>query len=668
MDGRIAGVYALYLGTAAARYAPEYGREAWRDLWNRYQAFSARYGKTVPLFRRILAWVIPPLALALPPLGRTGNGGAAALGIIILSFCLAADGAQAQTRIDEADSLYAQAAEAQNAELWERAIEFYTQGAALAPRDSRFPWALGNLYYSRRLYGLAWEEYRKVEALDPYAPDVLYRLSRTAGYLNEDAVSAEYLERLLIIEPDNKEAIGSLGWMYYKLHRLGEGEQLLLAALDYFGPDADFSMTLGTVYSDMFRYEDAKEYYLQAIAAGEDLGDRLFTAVAYYNLSILETRFYNFAAAFDRTNASLSAQNRASGRLARGELFLRRLDISQSLTEYQEAYETDSSPLSKVNLAQAYQIAGRLEEARLYAEDCLDAGDLSWMVNYGIDPVRYKRDLHEILYNTYGGLEKTEGRMVYGTTGEMVRSFFRKASYRFKAAVHRRLFQKYSLLSADAYGADILAPGEQRLDALIQYYNAFESYPRRALTYLNRAREFEVPLIPQAEFSYDTEEGVLLKKGGPLRRALLNFDPLWERDMIAEAYAELALQAKGRSAERQDAVERLYALNRGALRQRGLALPVELTIDAPPEQAPRIERTLRKALASAGIDGTPGTGTESRRFRLNIRVTGTVALCELYDGGRGIRVLRREIPLGGLSAEDIGVFTRTLGDAVFMER
>jgi tetratricopeptide (TPR) repeat protein len=569
---------------------------------------------------------------------------------------------------DEAESLYTQAVEAQNAELWERAIEFYTQGAALAPRDSRFPWALGNLYYSRRLYGLAWEEYRKVEDLEPYAPDVLYRLSRTAGYLNEDAVSAEYLERLLIIEPDNKEAIGSLGWMYYKLHRLGEGEQLLLAALDYFGPDADFSMTLGTVYSDLFRYEDAKEYYLQAIAAGEDLGDRLFTAVAHYNLSILETRFYNFAAAFDRTNASLSAQNRASGRLARGELFLRRLDISQSLTEYQEAYETDSSPLSKVNLAQAYQIAGRLEEARLYAEDCLGAGDLSWMVNYGIDPVRYKRDLHEILYNTYGGLEKTEARMVYGTMGETIRSFFRKASYRFKAAVHRRLFQKYSLLSADAYGADILASGEQRLDALIQYYNAFESYPRRALTYLHRAREFEVPLIPQAESSYDTEEGALLKKSEPLWRALSKFDPLWERDMIAETYAELALQAKGRSAERQDAVERLYALNRGALRQRGLVLPVELTIDAPPEQTPRIERTLRKALASAGIDGTPGAGTESRRFRLNIRVTGTGALCELYDGGRGIRVLRREIPLGGLSAGDIGVFTRTLGDAVFMER
>jgi tetratricopeptide (TPR) repeat protein len=678
LEDRIAGIYSLYQGTAAARYAPEYGREQWRDQLDRYGNFSVRYGKTVGPARRVLAWLFPPLALALPPSRR--KGGAAALWIIILSLSLslAADGAQAQTRTGEADALYTQALEAQNSELWERAIELYTLGARLAPLDSRFPWALGNLYYSRRLYGLAWDEYRRVETLDPYAPDILYRLARTAGYMNEDAVSAEYLERLLDIEPDNKEAIGSLGWMYYKLHRLGEGEGLLLAALERFGPDADYSMTLGTIYSDLFRYEEAKEYYLRAIAAGEDLGDRVFTAVAHYNLSILETRFYNFAAAFDRTNASLASQNRASGRLARGELFLRRLDISQALAEYQEAYETDSSPLSKVNLAQVYQIAGRLEEARLYAEDCLSAGDLSWMINYGIDPVRYKRDLHEILYNTYSGLEKTEDAMIYGTVGDAIRGFFRKISYRFKAAVHRRLFQKHSLLSADAYGADVFTLGEQRLDALIQYYNAFESYPRRALSYLDRARDFEVPRIPQAEFSYDAEEGALLKKTGPLRGALLGFDPLWERDMIAETYAELArLAGSRRTAEGLDAAERLYALNRGALRQRGIALPVELTIDAAalPETPSRIERTLRRVLARAGIDAAAGraaAGPASRRFRFTITITGTgagaEALCEFYDGGRGIRVLSRKIPLNSLSAGDISAFIRTLGDAVFVER
>jgi transglutaminase-like putative cysteine protease len=705
MEDQIAGVYPLYQGAAAARYAPEYGGEDWRDLWRRYGDFSKRYGRRLPLSRRALAWLLPPLALALPP-PRLKGPGKAALWIIILSLSLAADGAQAQTPAPgtepqasveaepqaeaeaSPEALYTQAMEAENAELWERAIELYTRGARIAPLDSRFPWALGNLYYSRRLYGLAWEEYRKVETLEPYAPDILFRLSRTAGYLNEDAVSAEYLERLLTIEPDNREAIGSLGWMYYKLHRLGEGERLLLAAQERFGSDADYSMTLGTIYSDLFRYEEAKEYYLRAIAAGEELGDRVFTAVAHYNLSILETRFYHFADAFDRTNASLSAQNRASGRLARGELFLRRLDISQSLAEYQEAYETDSSPLSKVNLAQIYQIAGRLEEARLYAEDCLKAGDLSWMINYGIDPVRYKRDLHEILYHTYGGLEKTEGALLYGTAGDTIRGFFRKAAYRFRAAVHRRLFQKYSLLSATAYG-NIFTLEEQRLDALIQYYNAFESYPRRALVYLNMARDFEVPRIPQAEFSYDEEEGALLKNSASLRRALQGFDPLWERDMIAETYAELALQAGRRSAERIDAVERLYALNRGALRQRGIALPVELVIVAAdnaaaggddavggddtagaamPEKAPRIERALRRALARMGIEGAAENSGEARRFRLRITVSGTGALCELYDGGRGIKVLNRNIPLASLSAADISAFTRTLGDAVFVER
>jgi transglutaminase-like putative cysteine protease/tetratricopeptide (TPR) repeat protein len=701
LDERLGlGLYVLYRDTAAARYAPSYTQENFMEVQNHYRSFSDRYNKTTGIFRRILAWLCPPLALALPVSGRTGgrrSAGTLTGLLLILLFALNTDTVPAQDMAgdngpdagiageisDEADALFNAAMEAQQAEFWERAIELYSEGANLFPGDTRFPWALGSLYYSRKLYGLAWDEYQKVETLLPSDPDVLYRLSRTAGYLNQDAVSAEYLERLLSIVPDHLEAIGGLGWMYYKLHRLQEGERLIKTALDRFGPNPDLAMTLGTIYSDMFRYESAKLWYLEAIAEGENIGDREFAAVAYYNLSILESRFYKYAEAFERTNASLAALNRASGRLARGELFLRRMELSRVFDEYQTAHEIDTSPLSKVNLAQACQITGRLEEARLYAEDCLKLGDLSWMLNYGIDPVRYKRDLHEILRDTYAGLAKTEERAVYGTAREAARGFFKTWYYRYKAVSHRFLFQKYSLTAAGAYGAPAgAAPAEPGSEVWIQYYNAFESYPQRALPYLRNARNHEVPLIPAAVPSYDVEEGILLKVRELLVRSIPDFYSQWERYMIADTYGELypLLTGKSRRHERADAAERLYALNRGALRQRGIALPVDLALtvtDAGGEnagagQAAKTERALRRTLQRMGIDTAPppadGPDGFPPRFRLGIAVTGGEARCILHDGGRGIDVFRQTIPLASSSRRDLSAFARVLGDLVFISQ
>ncbi|MDR2363478.1 MAG: hypothetical protein LBD65_03585 [Spirochaetaceae bacterium] len=665
------GVYPLYQSLAAARYAPEFTGEDFSLLKTRYGVFKAQYQKAIPLPRRVLAWILPPLALVLgPPKRRPGGGtGLTLLGAVLLLVVLAGDAARAQAPngefIREAEELFNEAQNSQIAELWERAIELYTQGSGLYPQDPRFPLALGNLYSGHRLFTLAWDEYRKVERLIPENIEILYLLSRTAGYLNRTAVSAEYLERLLALEPDHYEAISNLGWMYYKLHRLEEGEQLLLDARSRIGGDADFAMTLGTIYLAMFRYEDSKRWYREAIAGGEAAGDRRFTAVAYYNLSILESRFYQFGAAFDCTNDSLASQDRSSGRLARGELFLRRLELPRVLTEYQGAYELDTSPLAKVNLAQVYQIVGRLEEARLYAEDCLDRGDLSWMINYGIDPVQYKRDLHEILYKTYGGLKKTEGAFVYGSLGEKINGLVRAFSYGFRESVHRRLYEKYCFLDAEAYEAELSSPRESHLDALIQYYHAFQSYPSRARTYLNRAGEFETALIPQAQGSYELEEGALMGDKILIRRSLEHFDPVWERDMIAEGYAELAQAARG--SEKREAAERLYALNPGGLRQKGIRLPAELRLETGgfPDNAAKLEKTLRRALDKAGIDEI--TPEDQGRFRLRIRLEpGNNARCELYDAGKGIAVFSRRFPLTSSAPGDISAFIRALGDELFI--
>ncbi|MDR1899969.1 MAG: hypothetical protein LBQ55_08185 [Treponema sp.] len=666
----IPAVYALYQNQAEARFAPRYTGESLAAFVAEYRLFSTGYGRAVSRGRRLLAWIVPPLALLLPgPRGRGGGpGGGRPAAVIILILVLAMTGGEAQDlRGGEQDALLAEAMKSEEAEFWERAVELYRLGSERYPDDARFPWALGDLYYYRRLYSLAWDELRKAEALIPHDPGLLYLLSRTSAYLNRDGESVGYLERLIAIEPDNREAIGNLGWMYYKVHRLADGQRLLNEAIVRFGGDSDFFMTLGTLYADAYRYEEGKEWYLRAIEEGEAQGDRTFTSVAYYNLSILESRFYYYDLAFENTNASLDSQNRASGRLARGEMQLRRLDFEKTLADYEAAYEMDTSPLSKLNLAQVYQISGRLEEARLYAEDCLRGGDLSWMLNYGIDPVRYRRDIHDILRKIYGGLEKTERQRPRGGIGETFRGLLRIAVYRFKAAGHDHLFRKFSLAAADAYGMRLNGGEEEHLDALTQYYNAFEPYPGRAGTYLDRARAFETAIIPAASSSYDLEEGILFKRTNLILSAIEGFDPSWERDMIAKAYTEAA---KGQGAAGAGAVERLFALNRGAPRQEGLRLPVELRIEGAGRRlASRLARYIGKAgfNPQAETAAATGAGVETR-FRLSVTVPDGYASpvsCELYDKVRGSTVLRRNFPLETGSGADLAGFARALGDAVF---
>jgi len=682
------GVYQLYLDAAAARFAPRFAIEDCLSMAEHYRLFNEEYLRAIPLRRRLLAWLLPPLTLALR-LSSTAKTATKTLSVVLLLlFLFSLRGAQAQDDSGAAqddsraaDTIYENAMAAQFAENWERAVELFSQGTSSYPDDFRFPWSLGNLYYQRKLYHLAWDEFRRAEGIafkdgvstesSEISADLLTQLANTAGYLNRNALSADYFRMVLLFEPDNREAVGSLTWMYFKLHRFEEGERLLLDAIERLGEDMDFAMTLGTIYSGLFRYGESKAAYQRAIKGAEAVGEKLFVALSNYNLSILESRFYKYDLAFDCTNASLEAMDRASGRLARGELYMARMELSRALADYQDAYGMDSSPLSKLSLAEVLEAGGRLSDAALYANDCLKAKNDSWMLNYGIDPARYKRDIHEILKNTYKGLFNAEKFFIpdYGSGNnpgalikEWAQSFLRRVSYRFLFALHSHLFRKYSLLSADAYDLNynLVNP-----EAMIQYSRAFDPYPRRAIAYLNRARDFEAPLIPESVPSYNFEEGRLRKDRGILAETLWEFDPLWERDKIAKVYAELA--TSGKKAERQDAAERLFAINKGALLRNGIKLPAVLQISG---ELIHMEGFLKKASMEAGFEKTLLDSSRfSPRFALifSSGETGYVSV-ELYDNGRGISVWKQSQLLPSAvhrSAHQRAALARTLRDGIF---
>ena len=131
--------------------------------------------------------------------------------------------------------------------------------------------------------------------------------------------------------------------------------------------------------------------------------------------------------------------------------------------------------------------------------------------------------------------------------------------------------------------------------------------------------------------------------------------------MIAQTYAELALRTRG--AEKQDAAERLYALNPGGLRQKGISLPVELQVETSgtPDNAAKLEKNLRRTLGRAGIDVIP-----AGRFQLRISLEPEgEALCQFYDSGRGASLFTRRFTLKSSAPEDLRAFVRALGEELF---
>ena len=684
-DSIVKGTYDMYLAAAAARFAPEYDSGDFVAMQNAYKLFSLSYGKSVAPWRRFLAWALPPLSLVLPVKPSVGKTKLAVL--LLLAFVAVHDGGAQNGEADlpGANELFSAAITAEHAENWERAISLYQEGNRRFPDDIRFPWALGNLYYGRALYNLAWDAFHIAEAINPSHPHILQRLASTAGFLNRDHAAVDFLERLLEIDPYNRIAISNLGWMYYKVHRLADGERLLTEALERFGHDEDLAMTLGTIYSAMFRHEEGRYWYQRSISL-VGTRSRSFRAVAHYNLSILESRFFHYDLAMDQANASINAQRRASGFLSRGDLKMRQLDLQGAMADFLYAREIDTSPLSKVNLARVHLLSGRLIEARLYAHSSLRVADHAWMAHFGINPDRYMRDVHELLYNTYSGLARAERFMPNRTPFQAIASTFRSLSYRFHAVVHRKLFQKFSLASGDAYDritregggfADIRTwePGGENqaappIDRYIQFFNAFRTYPRRSVNYLRKARSFETAIIQAAIPSYDLEEGILMGNLGRTAMALEGFDPVWQRDMIATAYREFARNGRTRRA-RQSFAEELFALNRGALLQSGVALPVEIDVSfAGADATRRGERTLRRALGKAGFARPVAVGADGARFRLDIVISaadagGYVVSSDLIDTETRESQLRRTIPLRSMSGADIYGFASALSGTVF---
>jgi tetratricopeptide (TPR) repeat protein len=500
---------------------------------------------------------------------------------LLLLFC-SPSGSHAQ---QNADWYYGRAQAAIEGENYESAVRIIEEAKRLFPQNAELRLLLADLYYDEELYTLALEEYQGAGQLRGEEYLILVQISRCYGKLNQEQESIATLQRILELYPENITSIDDLGWMYFKTHQLEKGEQLLLEAIEHFGPDRGIYMTLGTLYSGLYDYENSKKFYLKAIDDALEGEDLYFASVAYYNLSLLEHSFYHYNSALRYTEESIQMVDRAPGHLARGELFQSRMDFKRASLEYQTAMVKDSTPLSKVNLALLYQKFGMLELARRYAEDVLDSQDLAWMYYYGTDIERHLQDVHEILADVYDGLARSGRSQPRIGVLEALRWTVRRIEYRLKAYYHRQKLRSYSLQVGRAYLAE-----RNFLDAYWEFYNANQRYRSVALKYLQLARDLEVQVAPHALPYYQQEEGKIRGSRELLDRSIQGLDPFWEREGISESLRYVIPLLKGGSTSRRLEVNRLYELNPGGLLQYGFALPLAVSPDV------RGDKVLRRCL------------------------------------------------------------------------
>ena len=513
---------------------------------------------------------------------------------------------------DTLDSLTSRARQAISRSEYESAVKILTEAKTRYPSSPRASLALADLYYDKELFGLALDEYRAAEKKGATDFVTLTQISRCYGKLNQEKSSIDYLTRILQEYPDSADTMDDLGWMYFKTHQLDKGESVLVKGIAKVGAQRGLTMTLGTIYSGMNRYDKSREFYQKSVDDALRVGDRNFAAIAYYNLSLLEHSFFHYNSALRYTDESIAMEDRPSGHLARGELFQSRMDFDSALSEYQSAYAKDTTPLAKVNLAILYQKFGRLELARRYAEDVLGSKDHAWLVYYGTDLTRHLKDLHELLGTVYDGLAVIE--MARPTSGIIDRVSAIAASLRDRVIgwYHTQRFRAYSL----QVGSQYLDQGSYE-DAWWEFYRGNEPYQEVALKYLRLARDLETARSPHAGPFYVLEEGRVRRSSDLLEQSLSGFDPFWEKEPAAEALAALVPLLRDRTSapRRRQAIEQLYQINPGALPQAGIGLPLSVQFAGTGWRL--LERAaLLRFLRRAGSEADEGT--DSGRYGLRL--------------------------------------------------
>lgn len=440
------------------------------------------------------------------------------------------------------------------AENYETAVRLWRRGEELFPNDVRFPAALADLFYEKKLYNLAARSYERARGLRPLDLEYALRLSETYGLLNRDLEAVAVLKDILPHHPDDWDILQSLAWLLFKTEALTEGVDLLESAIRRLGTNASAEMTLGTLYASLYEYDRSKAHYLRSIEIGRTTRSRLFSSIAWYNLSILENTFLRHDLALEAIQRSLEYAPRASSLLALGEMYQRRGDYELARLTFEEAAAKDETPLALMNLARLYLLVGDPDTAADYLRQVERHPDPSWIYNFGLREEDWTRDLHE------SWAEVSEARLARNAyrprlwPWEWVSWLVDQVVEYFRAWSHRERWRNLSWKSASHSGS------QNNLPAMLwKQYRSFQGYEWPGIKYLRKNREHDEPKIPGIGAFYDMRQALDLQDTTRVLEALPRLHPVWDASLRQEAWAFLVRSGFSEYAEP------LWAQNPGLL-------------------------------------------------------------------------------------------------------
>lgn len=528
------------------------------------------------------------LRMGLPPAmgarrrGWFGRRGGSLLVLVAALLALTSPSLPADPRVLE-DQIY----DSLDAENYEEAIRRITEAQGEYPADPRFSLISGDLYFDQGLYHLAEQAYRRAITLGADLQSTSHSLADTLARSNKDEEAIGVLEAMLARDPERRDVIADVAWLYFKTHRLERARDLLESAIEEGGYGADLSMTLATVYSGLWEYDAARREYERAIELAQEQENRLFLAVAYYNLSILNAKFYRWEDALGAAERSLEYSERSSGYLIRGEYQEQRLLWEYAVRDYQQAHVSDSvTPLPELSLAILRIEAGYPDRAIAQLEQILEDEDRNWIYNYGTDPIRFDAQIHGALSDAYEAAAKRDRLFRPGGIGERILRRGRSVYRRLMAWYHRGIYSRMTFRIADAYGRE----GQELMEEWHRMLAA-EPWRRTAARHASSARAIETALNPAAENDYRLVLAELRRDREELAALRSELRDPWERPLLLQA---LLLSIEFEPRRRDELASRLYAIAPGSFLIHGIRIPVRLENEGLPVSSRALARKLRR--------------------------------------------------------------------------
>lgn len=547
------------------------------------------------------------------------------LSIFILFFLIAITYAQTP------NEFIAISEEAIANENWEKAISVLQDGIKANPKNQKLFLHLGKIYYNKELYKLAYKVFKKGFNINKNDIELLNYMSNTAAALNKDHEALDYMKKYLSLIPEDRYAVATYGWLCFKCHQTQSGINFLLNNIQEFGEHISVYNSLGTLYSEIFDYKNAKKFYTKAIKLAKDENKTYSASIYLYNKSILESQFYNFQQAYEDAESTLQINERDSGYLLLGELEERKNNFSEALKNYLIASQSSTSQMAKLNIINIFLCTGNFEKAENYILQVLKNTNNAWISEYGLSLNQFKSNLYDMLKVLYQEKYNFESTKLSLNFSDWCLIKNNKIKFLLKYKYYDSVSRIYTLKVAKEFkknDANSFADASYFIHINNYYYQAFFEKGAKAKKYLLRAGNMERKFVPKAEGKYIAEQAVNEQDLKSLQNGINKMDSIWEANMLTQFYADGIKIAQKKSHNSYYLFsELLLEMNPALFLKNDIKLPIQLKIDSNKMQ----DIGIKKSFINSTINSSRFVEDKNAPFNLEIKANQNNLLMQLLN-------------------------------------